>query len=128
MAGMMARKEERPESEGVTCIVDGRDNGGGGGARKELRVEFFLFFSFFFFLVSFYFLPGVSRFGCGLRASGSMRVSIARILSSISDNRDAGVIDQWDGGEGWRQQKKQGKEAQRVMKCKARGVTTGERG
>lgn len=105
MAGMMARKEERPESEGVTCIVDGRDNGEGGGARKELRVEFFFFF-FFFFLVSFYFLPGVSRFGCGLRASGSMRVSIARILSSISDNRHAGVIDQWDGGERWRQQKK----------------------
>lgn len=48
MAGMMARKEERPESEGVTCIVDGRDNGGGGGARKELRVEFFLFFFLFF--------------------------------------------------------------------------------
>lgn len=27
-AGMMARKEEGPESEGVTCIVDGCDNGG----------------------------------------------------------------------------------------------------
>lgn len=28
MAGMIARKEEGPKSEGVTCIVDGCDNGG----------------------------------------------------------------------------------------------------
>ena len=91
MAGMTVGEEQGPEE--VTCIVDGCDNRRGGEGRKELRV-------YFFFLSFFYFLPGVSRFGCGLRASGSMRVSIARILSSISDNRHDGVIDQWDGGEG----------------------------
>ncbi len=74
----------------------------GGEGRKQLRVDFFL--------VSLHFLPGVSRFGCGLRACGSMRVSIARILSSISDKHYAGMMDQWDVGEGWRQQKQESDE------------------
>ncbi|TNN68031.1 hypothetical protein EYF80_021676 [Liparis tanakae] len=32
-------------------------------------------------------------------------VSIARILSSVSDNHRGGAMDQWEAGEGWRQQK-----------------------
>lgn len=50
----------------MTCSVDGCDWVGiqrGGERKKELRVTIF-----FFFLDSLYFLPGVSRFGCGLRA------------------------------------------------------------
>lgn len=50
----------------MTCSVDGCDWVGlagcrGEGKEKELRVPVF-------FLDSLYFLPGVSRFGCGLRA------------------------------------------------------------
>lgn len=69
MAGLIVRREEGPKSEGVTSIVDDCDNRGGGWREKK-RAEGSLFF--FFFLVSLYFLPGVSMFGCGLRVNGSM--------------------------------------------------------
>lgn len=83
------------------------------GWRRIKRAEGWLFF------VSLYFLLGVSRFGCGLRASKSMWVSIARLLSSISDNLHDGVIDQWDGR--WRKQSRNApkQEGKRVVDCKA---------
>lgn len=83
------------------------------GWRRIKRAEGWLFF------VSLYFLLGVSRFGCGLRASRSMWVSIARLLSSISDNLHDGVIDQWDGR--WRKQSRNApkQEGKRVVECKA---------
>lgn len=66
MGSVIMRKGEGPKSGGVTCSVDGRDGMEGCGGKK--RAEGCLFF----FFVSLYFLPGVSRFGCGLRPSGSM--------------------------------------------------------
>lgn len=41
MAGMIVRKEERPKSAGVTCIVDGCDNGGVGREEKSWGLTFF---------------------------------------------------------------------------------------
>lgn len=97
------RKRDQREG-GATGTVDGCDNVGPGTGGKRADGLLFLFL---------YFLPTVSRFGCGLRASGSMRVSIAGRLSSISDNHREGVIGQWGGGEGWMQQKVR----KRLMEC-----------
>lgn len=91
MAYMIVRKEEWPESGRMTCIVDGCDNWGVGREEGESAEGWR-------FSVSLYFLLGVSRFGCGLQARGSMWVSIDTILLSISDNSYDGVKDQWDGG------------------------------
>lgn len=51
MAGLMVRKEEGPRSEGVTCIVDGRDNRTVGREEKSWGFTFF-FLSFIFRLES----------------------------------------------------------------------------
>lgn len=101
------RKDQRVEGRpAVFMVVIGWR--GAEGAEKSWGLAFFF--------VSLYFLPGVSRFGCGLRPSGSMWVSIARIRSSISDNCHDGVTDQ--RGEGARQQK-QGMESKSVINCNA---------
>lgn len=104
-------RKKHQKSVRVTCIVDGCDNGRVEKDKKSWRLTFFF--------VSLYFLLGVSRFGCGLQASRSMWVSIARLLSSISDNLHDGVIDQWDGR--WRKQSRNApkQEGKRVVECKA---------
>jgi len=94
MAGMITVKAEGPKRGGGVCIVDGCDN----GVKKRAEALLFFLLLFIFRLVS---------AGLGVDGGRADRcgVSIARILSSISDNHHDAVMDQWEAGEGRRQQK-----------------------
>lgn len=99
-------RKSTPKTGGVTYSVDGCDRAE-GVQRPENSWG-----CAFFVCVSCYFLSGVSRFGCGLRPSGSMWFAIARIHSSISVTtvweisrtvemmRDS-KNKEWSWGKGW---------------------------